>query len=72
MAAISRVSRDHLQRILDHQEKREAEQDVPSSLSSDPQLKIPLIGEVRRIEPTPPKRRRRRTKTHIQPTLGES
>jgi hypothetical protein len=71
MAASSRVSRDHRQRILDHQEKIEAEQRAPLAPSSDRQLKIPLIGEVRRTEPSPPKRPRRRTKTHVQPPLGE-
>ena len=71
MAASSRISRDHRQRILDHQEKIEAEQRAPLLPPSDPQLKIPLIGEVRRAEPSPPKRQRRRAKTHVQPTLGE-
>jgi hypothetical protein len=34
-------------------------------------LKIPLIGEVRRPEPSPPKRRRPRSIKSIQPKLGE-
>jgi hypothetical protein len=63
---------DHRRRILDHLEKIEAEKPT-SKPPSDPQLKIPLIGEVRRPpEPPPPKRRARRTAKPRQPRLGET
>jgi hypothetical protein len=62
---------------LDHQEKIEAERHLPGGPPSDPQLTMPLIGEVRRPEPsTPgpssPKRRRPVTKKPVQPTLGQA
>jgi hypothetical protein len=62
------MTQDHRKRILDHQEKAAAEQRnaVPPS---DPQLKIPLIGEVRRPEPPPPRLRRPRAKKLAQPEL---
>jgi hypothetical protein len=46
---------DHRRRILEHLEKMEAEKPAPEPAPSDPQLKIPLIGEVRRPpEVSPP------------------
>jgi hypothetical protein len=69
MAALSRES--HRRRVLEHQAKVEAERSTPHTSSSDPQLKIPLIGEVRRsdemIEPT---RARQRSRKRAQPDLG--
>jgi hypothetical protein len=63
---------DHRRRILEHLEKMEAEKPAPEPAPSDPQLKIPLIGEVRRPpEVSPPKRRARRTAKPSQPRLGE-
>lgn len=72
MAAISRDAGDHRRRILDHQEKIASERRAPSSPSSDPQQKIPLIGEVRRPEPAMPKRARPRSQQPVQPRLEES
>lgn len=70
MAAISQAARDHRRRMLDHQEKVDAEQ-RNSSQSSDRQLKMPLIGEVRRPAEPAPKTTRSRTKKSAQPKLGD-
>jgi hypothetical protein len=66
------ASLDHRRRMLEHQERVEAERRSLAAQPSEPQLKIPLIGEVRRLEPSPPKRRRPRSIKGIQPKLGES
>nr|WP_294518759.1 hypothetical protein [uncultured Rhodopila sp.] len=68
MAAASN-SGDHRRRILEHQEKVEAERRAPPA--SEPQLRIPLIGEVRRPEPAAAKPKRPRGKKPVQPDLGE-
>jgi hypothetical protein len=65
-------SRDHRRRVLEHQERVAAEQREAAAHPKDPQLRIPLIGEVRRPEPSPPKRRRPRMTRSVQPGLGES
>jgi len=65
-------SRDHRRRVLEHQERVAAEQREAGARPTDPQLRIPLIGEARRPEPPPPKRRRPRTDKSVQPGLGES
>jgi len=57
--------------MLDHQEKIEAEQRDSSPNPVDPQFKIPLIGEARRLEPPTPRRGRPRTKKPIQLKLGD-
>jgi hypothetical protein len=64
------VAKDHLRRMLDHQEKIEA-QKPDFHPPSDRQLKMPLIGEVRRPEPAPPKRPRPKTKKPAQPRLQD-
>jgi hypothetical protein len=57
MAALSRDA--HRRRVLEHQAMVEADRSTPVSSSSDPQLKIRLIGEVRRSDETvDPKRAR--------------
>jgi hypothetical protein len=63
---------DHRRRVLDHQEKVAAERRKLAAEISDPQLRMPLLGEVRRTESPPPKRRRPRTKKPVQPELGGS
>jgi len=65
------IAADHLRRMLDHQEKIEAEQRDSSPNPVDPQFKIPLIGEARRLEPPTPRRGRPRTKKPIQLKLGD-
>jgi hypothetical protein len=65
-------SRDHRRRMLEHQERVAAEQRAAAASPMDPQLKIPLIGEVRRPEPSPPKRRRPKASKPVQPGLVES
>jgi hypothetical protein len=70
MAALSRDA--HRRRVLEYQAKVEMERSAPTAGPSDPQLKIPLIGEVKRSDGTPqPKRRRPRGQKHVQPELGE-
>jgi hypothetical protein len=64
MAALSRDA--HRRRVLEHQAKVAADRGkpVPTPIpsSSDPQLKIRLIGEVKRTDETvEPKRGRRRS-----------
>jgi hypothetical protein len=72
MAALSRDS--HRRRVLEHQAKVEADKkSAPTSVaaSSDPQLKIRLIGEVKRSDETvEPKRSRQRSRKPAQPDLG--
>jgi hypothetical protein len=73
MAALSRDA--HRRRVLEHQAKVEADRGkpVPTPIpsSSDLQLKIRLIGEVKRSDETvEPKRGRRRSRKRTQPDLG--
>ena len=69
MPAISRVAHDHRRRMLEHQERVEATATARLQ-PSDPQLKIPLIGEVRRpVEPALPISKRPKAKRRIQPKL---
>jgi hypothetical protein len=69
MAAISRDA--HRRRVLEHQARVAADQSAPVTASSDPQLKIRLIGEVRRSDETvEPKRARQRSRKRAQPDLG--
>jgi hypothetical protein len=71
MAALSRDA--HRRRVLEHQAKAEADKSAPTPVpaSSDPQLKIRLIGEVRRNdEAAEPKRSRQRPRKPAQPDLG--
>jgi hypothetical protein len=58
--------------MLEHQERIDAERRSLAAQPSEPQLKIPLIGEVRRPEAPPPKRKRPRSIKAVQPKLGES
>ena len=52
MAAISEAARGHRRRILEHQQQAEVRRNTAAA-PPDPQLKIPLIGEVRRpADPT--------------------
>lgn len=70
--AASQEVRDHRRRVLEHQEKINA--GLRRTEPSEPQLTMPLIGEVRPPEPAPRKRRRPRIKKPDpgQPELGES
>jgi hypothetical protein len=69
MAALSRDAQRR--RVLEHQAKVEADRGTPVPVSSDPQLKIRLIGEVRRSDETvEPKRARQRSRKRAQPDLG--
>jgi hypothetical protein len=67
----ARDTEDHRRRMLDHQERVHARREAANLQPSDPQLKIPLIGEVRRSEPAPPKRKRQRASKPAQPQLGD-
>jgi hypothetical protein len=66
------MTQDHRKRILDHQERVAAEQ-RDARQPSDPQMKMPLISEVRRPDPVPPKRSRQRVKkpSQNQPQLRD-
>ena len=67
MAAPSRDA--HRRRVLEHQAKVEVDRSTP--VPSDPQLKIRLIGEVKRSgETVEPKRARQRSRKPAQPDLG--
>jgi hypothetical protein len=74
MAALSRDA--HRRRVLEHQSKVAADRGKPVPTppilsSSDPQLKIRLIGEVKRTDETvAPQRGRRRSRKRAQPDLG--
>ena len=71
MAALSRDA--HRRRVLEHQAKIEADRRTPGPTPgpSDPQLKIRLIGEVKRTDETvQPKRARQRSRKRAQPDLG--
>jgi hypothetical protein len=71
MATLSRDA--HRRRVLEHQAKIEADRSTPglTPSPSDPQLKIRLIGEVRRSDDTlQPKRGRQRPRKRAQPDLG--
>ncbi len=72
--AASQGLRDHRRRVLKHLEKLDAAQRREALESKDRQLTMPLIGEVRRPEPAPPKQRLPRIKKprRSQPELGES
>jgi hypothetical protein len=64
------VARDHRHRILEHQQRLEAELRPSGGRPTDPQLKIPLIGEAMKPEPPAPKRKRQRAKKPVQLRLG--
>ena len=71
MAAPSRDA--HRRRVLEHQAKVDADKSAstPVPASSDPQLKIRLIGEVKRSgETVEPKRAGQRYRKPAQPDLG--
>jgi hypothetical protein len=61
---------DHRRRVLDHQEVQGKRREA-SSQPAEPQLTIPLIGEVRRPDPAPPKRKRARMKKPNQPQFRD-
>jgi hypothetical protein len=68
--ALAPVAKDHLRRMLDYQEKIRADQPIAQP-PPERQLKMPLIGEVRRPEPAPLKPKRPRTKKLLQPRLED-
>ncbi|WP_428490676.1 hypothetical protein [Rhodopila sp.] len=70
MAAISEAARDHRRRILEHQQQAEARGNTAAA-PPDPQLKIPLIGEARRLAEPGAKPARSRSKKPAQPKLGD-
>jgi hypothetical protein len=70
MTSGARDSKDHRQRMLDHQESQNRQQEAGVQ-PADRQMKIPLIGEIRRTDPTPAKRARKRTKTLDQPQFRD-
>jgi hypothetical protein len=70
MGALARDA--HRRRVLEYQEKAAAERRVAPAEPTEPQFKIPLIGEVKRTDNAPQaKRRRSQGKKYVQPELGE-
>ena len=60
MAPVSRDRKDHQRRVLEHQSKMAAERQVSGIAPPDPQLRIPLVGEVKQNEGArKPKRKKR-------------
>jgi hypothetical protein len=57
---------DHRRRMLAHQEKTETERRLGAVTPIDPQLRMPLVAEVRNAEPTATKSVGRRTNKAIQ------
>jgi hypothetical protein len=68
----SREGTDHRRRILEHLERAQAEMPAPAAQASERQLKIPLIGEARRPDAPPAKRRRVKTEKPAQPRLDDT
>jgi hypothetical protein len=62
---ISRDAAEHRRRVLEHQQKVAAKAPTPS----EPQLRIPLIAEVKRAKTDQPPKSKRRRKTTVQPRL---
>jgi hypothetical protein len=58
-------------RVLENQAKTAAERSPADRNGRDPQLKIPLIVEVKRSATKPPPRRTRRKQDTGQPNLGD-
>jgi hypothetical protein len=56
---VAAAGQDHRKRILEHQERMKAEQNAPTQEPTDRQLKMPLIGEVPRVEEKPRSKRKR-------------
>ena len=71
MAAPSQEA--HRRRVLEDQTLLEEQRRAPIPGQSDPQLKIPLVGEVKRNNDGTPqsKRRQKRTRRSAQPELGK-
>jgi hypothetical protein len=58
--------------VLEHQAKLAAERKTPEVAPSDPQLRIPLVGEVKRSDTGErPKRRRKDKMQPAQLKLGD-
>jgi hypothetical protein len=69
---VSAKSHEHRMRVLENLTKVAAEQTAPAQQRRDPQLKIPLIGEVKRGRAQKPSSGRARRKSDTdQPDLGE-
>lgn len=72
MAAPERDAAEHRRRVLEHQARLAAEQKTPNAAPSDSQLRIPLVGEVKRSDGAqPPKRRRKDKQDPDQLKLGD-
>jgi hypothetical protein len=72
MAAPERDAAEHRRRVLEHQTKLAAERKTSDPAPSHSQLRIPLVGEVKRgAGAQPPKRRRKGKQDPAQPRLGD-
>jgi hypothetical protein len=67
---LSSKSREHRLRVLENQAKLAA-RDVAASGQRDPQMKMPLIVEVKAPEGARQRTRRARAKRPAQPEIGD-
>jgi hypothetical protein len=65
------MTREHRMRVLENQAKLAAEHSASDRNGRDPQLKMPLIVEVKRGATKPTPRRTRRKQDTGQPNLGD-
>jgi len=71
MAPISRNAKDHQRRVLEHQTRMAADRRAPDAGPVDPQMRIPLVGEVKRNDAAPQPKRKKRLDLPVQPKLGD-
>jgi hypothetical protein len=71
MGASERDTTEHRRRVLEHQAKLAAERRTSEAAPSDPQLRIPLVGEVRRSDGAQAPKRRRKKPNADQLKLGD-
>jgi hypothetical protein len=72
MASASRDDKGaHQRRVLEHQTRLAAERRAPDATPADPQLSIPLVGEVKRADDAPKTKRKKRARLPDQLKFGE-
>lgn len=68
---LSSKSREHRLRVLENQARLAAARDAAAGQRGDPQIKMPLIVEVKAQEGAKQRIRRSRSKRPTQPEFGE-
>ena len=72
MALVSRSAKaEHQRRVLEHQIRTAAERRAPDATQADPQLKIPLVGEVKRADDAQKTKRKKKVSLPGQLKLRE-